>query len=377
MSSTHADTSAADKENTMSELREALEAAVTEQESTNEPATTPEVSTPASEAPAAEPIQSPEPEAVEPDAPKTESVAPESKAPDTAVKEAKAPAEDQKGLHRVDRAPASWKKEAKGEWNALPLQVRQEVYRREMEVSRVMQETAQARQQVEQINRTVAPFMARIQSSGVTPVEAIDQLLKADYTLATAPKAQRAEFMAKLVADYDVDIASLDAAIVARMQGRQAPQQQGFDPNQIQQLVQQQLQQALAPMYQQQQQQQQEAQQKAVTTVEQMSLDPQYPYFDEVRDEMADLMQLYSQRGVYISLPEAYNKVVVANPTIAAQQARQASVIQANQQHQLAQKAKVAASSVTGAPASGGSQAFAGDGSLRGAIEAAFSGARV
>ena len=157
----------------------------------------------------------------------------------------------------------------------------------------------------------------------------------------------------------------------------QQAQPQAFDPNYVNQLVQQQLNQALAPIFQERQQREQQVVQQATQTVEQMSLDPKYPYFDEVREEMADLIEVASRRGVALSLDDAYNKAVAINPDVSGQQSRQAMMTQANQQHQQAQKARIAASSVNGAPASGGSNAYAGDGSLRGSIEAAFNNARV
>ena len=88
-------------------------------------------------------------------------------------------------------------------------------------------------------------------------------------------------------------------------------------------------------------------------------------------------MEINSRRGIYISLEQAYNKAIQMNPDVSSQVQRQATMTQANQQHLQAQKAKVAASSVTGAPAGGGSQNHVGDGSLRGDLEAALANMRV
>jgi hypothetical protein len=236
-----------------------------------------------------------------------------------------------------------------------------------MEVNRALNEAAQARQQSAEFGKVVEPYMARIQSFGVTPQQAISQLLQADYTLATSSKTQRAQLMAKLIKDYDVDVSELDAAIVAGMQGQQSPQ----TPQQpdIQALVQQQLQQALAPIYQQQQQEQQRQQQAVDQTVEQMALDPKYPHFDEVREDMADIIDLAAKRGLYVSLDEAYSRAIAFNPQVNQMQ-------QAQQQNLQAQRAKAASRSVTGSPAAGGSNEFTGDGSLRGSLEAAFANLR-
>jgi hypothetical protein len=364
----------------MPSMREALESAIDSVETTVEepvndtPATVETAPEPVETASADSGVESETPEKAEPvDASGEKTEVPAEKPLDAP----KAETAEQRAAHRVDRAPASWKKEAKGDWAALPLHVRQEVYKREMEVERVLKETAPIRQQIQEIQNVVSPYMARIQSAGVTPVEAMNELFKADFVLATGTPQSKAQMMAKLIKDYGVSVEDLDAAIVATMNAASQQQPQGFDPNYVNQLVQQQLQQALAPIYQERQQREQQVVQQATQTVEQMSLDPKYPYFDEVREEMADLIEVASRRGVALSLEDAYNRAVVINPGASGQQSRQATMTQANAQHQQAQRAKIAASSVNGAPASGGSNAYAGDGSLRGSIEAAFNNARV
>lgn len=354
----------------MSDMREALEAAFTEEEKHDATQVETEVvSEPAADStPAVEESAASEPAVEEKAAPV-----------DAAGKKVEVPVEKQEpsvqpGQHRVDRAPASWKKEAKGEWAALPLHVRQEVYRREMEVNRALQEAAPARQFQQEFEKTVAPYMARLQSLNATPQQAFQHLLNADYQLASGTPQQKAQLLDKLIQDYGIDIAELDKAISARLGGQQQPTPTQPD---IAQLVQQQLQQALAPIYQQQQQAQQRQQQEAAMTVEQMSLDPQYPFFDELRDEMADLIEVASRRGVVLSLEQAYHKAAQLNPDVAGQLQRQTTMNQAQQTHQQAQRAKAAASSVSGAPAGGGNMEFSGDGSLRGAVEAAFANARL
>lgn len=351
----------------MENLREALDAAF-EKETPSDTQNAPvEVeATPSSES--QEPVESAPVEST----PNEDTQAPPA---DTAGKKtdpapAQAAPEEAKGIHRVDRAPASWKKEAKGEWATVPLHIRQEVHKREMEVQKVLNETAPIRQEVQQFREVVSPFMARIQSLGVTPHQAVGELLKADYLLASGSPQQKAQFIDKLLQDYNVDIAELDSAISRRLGGQPQQQPQGFDPNQISQLVQQQLQQALAPIYQQRQQEQQQVVQQAAQTVEQMALDPKYPHFEEVRQDMADLMEINSRRGIYISVEQAYNKAVGMNTELANMQ-------QATQLNQRAQRAAAAAASVSGSPVGGGVQSHASEGNLRADLEAAFGGNRI
>lgn len=285
------------------------------------------------------------------------------------VENVPATAEETKAVHRVDRAPASWRKEAKGEWANVPLHIRQEVHKREMEITRALGEANNARQSAQQFEQAAQPYMARIQSLGVTPQQAFSELLKADYLLASGTPQAKAQLLDKLIQDYGVDIGELDAAIARRLGGQQQAAPQAFDPNQISQLVQQQLQQALAPIYQQQRQQEQQVQQQAEQTVEQMALDPKYPHFDEVRQDMADLIELATKRGVALSLDQAYSRAVGMNPELSAFNA-------AAQQNLAARKAKEASASVNGAP-TGMNQQHTSSGNMRDDIIAAFGGGRM
>jgi hypothetical protein len=363
-------------------IREALESAVNEAETKDENVVETQAASPVetSDAAPATDIESASSvgggEEKSPTEPVQKDAAAEKNPDDAAAAEKPAPTAEetaeQKRLHRIDRAPQSWKKEAKGEWANLPLHIRQEVHKREAEITRALAQSAPDRQLAEQFKQAITPYMAMIQSRGVNPIQATEFLMKADYTLSTAPKADRAKFMADLIRQYDVDIAALDDALAGAV-----PQQQSQGGADIAAIVQQQLQQALAPIMQERQVAAQRSQQEVTQTVESMAYDPKYPYFEDVRQDMADLMEISFNRGVALSLDEAYTRATRMNPDVSGQVERQATMSNANQQHQQALRAKAAASSVTGAPASGGDQRLVGDGSLRGAIEAAFGGQRL
>ena len=359
------------------EMRNALEAAFAEEEKNDESSSTTEIQS-AAPAETSSAVQTNDEVTSDAerktDSAKADSSAVETQKSDAAGKKAEvqtpAKVEPEKGSHRVDRAPASWTKEAKGEWANVPLHIRQEVHRRESEVNRVLQESAVAKQVADTLSATVQPYAARLQSMGLPPMQAINEFLKVDYALATGSKQQRAQVMANLIKSYDVDLESLDTVLAGVLQGNaQRPD--------LESQIEQRLMQRFAPMLQAHQatqrnqlMAQQQQQQQAVSEVEQMSMDPQYPHFDTLREEMADIIEINARRGVYITLPEAYNKAVqLSNPI---QQQNNAS-----QQHQAALKARNAASSVSASPAGGGSQQFEGDGSLRGSIEAAFANMRV
>jgi len=265
--------------------------------------------------------------------------------------------EQRDARQRVDRAPQSWKGESKKLWDTLPLNVRQEVARRERDVSKVMNDTAQVRQQVSQMQEVLSPHMDRINTVyGGNAMTAMTNLLAVERQLFNGTPQDKAQLVANMVKQFNIDVRALDAAIVG-----QAPPEDVAQQSSIERI----LEQRLAPLQQfvqsQQQREQQvryQQEQQVTQTIEQMAVDPQYPYFDEVRDLMADIVEVNARRGIAISLPDAYTKAVRMNDdTYQASTARdssQAATQAALQAHQQAQRAKGAAVSVGGAPGAPG-----------------------
>ena len=345
--------------------RAAIEAAF-EQEETKEPE---------AGAPAPPPAPAPAPPAVGTPAPAPESAAPASPAPAKAPAAAPgaAPAPDGGPEHPfpVDKPPQSWRSPARAKWDKVDPEIQQEVMKRERETTRVLGEAAQARHLANQFNQTVQPYQARINSLGVTPVAAVGELLKADYILSTAPKAQRAQAMAKLINDYGVDIVELDNALAGK-----AP----ADPvdDRVERLLAQRLaplQQFLTAQQQREQEQERNSMGQITQTVETMAVDPKYPHFEDVRQDMADVIDLAAKRGLYLSLEQAYNRAVAMNPEVSAQvaarqatDARSAAALAANAKAQKALGASVSVGGAPGGAPSGASGAI----DRRSVIEAAF-----
>jgi hypothetical protein len=323
------------------------------------------------EAPAAAPAPS-EPETTQVDSPSAESsLSPsteETEKPKESVESE--PETAAEPVFSVDKAPQSWRGPQKAKWAALDPDVRQEVIRREREITKTLGETAAARQLANQFAQAVQPFQARLQSMGAAPITAVQRLLQADYALSSAPPAQRAQLMAKLINDYGVDVRALDAAL------------SGQQPDPTESKLEAILNQRLAPLQQfltlqQQREQAREAQaeQEIAQTVESMTNNPKFPHFEAVRDEMADIVELSSKRGLYLSLEQAYNRAVALNPEvsqqIAAQKEADAKRAAALAQNAKAQKAMRAAVSVSGSPV-GAPAGTSSAGDRRATIEAAF-----
>ena len=296
---------------------------------------------------------------------------PEAKPEVPAVEEkAEEPKPDDAPRFPVDKAPQSWKPAQKAKWEALDPEVRQEVVRREREITRTLGETANARQFANQFQQAVQPFMPRLQAMGAHPMAAVTELLKADYLLSSGPKRQRAELIGKLIKDYDVDIRELDSVLSGQV-----------PPDPVTSTVERLMEQRLAPFQQYLQNQEaarlaatKDAETKLQDTVASMQDNPEYPYFDQVRDTMADLVEIYSKRGAHVELKECYNKAVAMDPKLNELQAAKVVAEKAALLNTKAQRAVKASASVKGAPAIGSSGAPSST-DRRAMIEAAFDAA--
>jgi len=269
------------------------------------------------------------------------------------------------------RAPASWHPETREHWAALPEAVRTEVARREREVQSTLKETAEARKYAEQIERTIAPYQMFIKAENSNPLQAIDNLMSTAARLRTGSSQDIAQLVSGLVKQFGVGrfgqgfIEQLDSALVGEIPRVDAQQQQ----------LQQAMQQQLAPIQQfmnQHQSAQAQAQQNVERQAESEVLDfiERAEFAEDVREDMADLMEMAQRRGRDLSLGDAYKQACASNERVR-------SVLVARQKAQgaqkltgAAQKARSAAVSVSGAPALGAPQQTALD--VRGAIEAAI-----
>jgi len=272
------------------------------------------------------------------------------------------------GVEQVEKAPASWTVTAKQHWATLPPEVRQEVQRRELETTQVLHQSKQAREFANRFMQTISPYQHAIQAeTGGDPIAAVRGLMDVATKLRFGTPQEKAATVAQIVNSYAVDIATLDGALAGVM-----PQQpQGFDPNVVQQAVQQQL----APLFQQAQarraQMEQQMTGQVQTELQKFASDPAHEFFDDVRDLMADVIEINEKRGVQVSLDEAYNHAIRLHPEVAKIVDARSKVTSVQSLNSAAQRAKAAAVSVKGS-APVGSPDPAEPTSVRDAIEAAI-----
>lgn len=270
-----------------------------------------------------------------------------------------------------EKAPASWRPEVREHWAQLPDPVRSEIARRETEVQRTLQETAEARKTAEAVMKTISPYEAYIKAEGANPLQAIDNLMATAVRLRTGTAPDLAQMVAGLVNQFGVGrfgngfIQMLDEAL--------AGQQPKVDPTQaaVQQVVQQQLapvQQMLTQFQQAQLAQQQQLQQSAAQEVGNFLSKAEFG--EDVREDMADILESAQRKGQNLTLADAYRKACMMNDNVRSVLIQRQKASGAQQQTQAAQRAKASAVQVSGSAPIGAMRQDPTD--IRSAIEAAI-----
>jgi len=265
------------------------------------------------------------------------------------------------------QAPASWSPSAREHWKTVNPEVQKEVARREGEMARYVNEMAPARNIAERFTQTIQPFLGTIQAEGVDPLTAVRNLMSVTQTLRSGTQYEKAQTLAQIVKVYGVDIQALDSALAGQPMP-QGVQQQAPDVNAA-------VQQALAPLYQAAQTRQnqitQQAEGEARTELETFAADPANEFFQDLRQEMADIIELADRRGRNVSIADAYKQAAMLHPEVSKVMLARQQGVNARQLTQNAQRARSAAVSVRGA-APVGNPAGPEPSSIRESIEAAI-----
>ena len=254
--------------------------------------------------------------------------------------------EDEATKFSVDKPPQAWRTPQKAKWAALDPDVRQEVVRREREVTKVLSDSASARQLSNAFTQAISPYLARIESFGVHPIAAVQELMRTDHQLVTGNKVQKANMLAKLIADYDVDIETLDHVLAGK-----SPKQEDAVGAQVERMIAERMKPFNDMMSRQQQDAAAQNRQKDAEiseTLDAMESDTvKYPHYSDVKEDMADIIEIQAKKKVYLSLDQAYNRAIAMNPELNQTAVSQRKISDANER---AQKALKASKSVGGAP---------------------------
>lgn len=264
------------------------------------------------------------------------------------------------------KPPVSWGAEAREQWKQIPRPIQEAVLRREHDIGRLESGSRKAREFIENFADTVRPYEALLRAEGTDVMTTVNNLLQTYHYLKTGTPHSRAVTFAKLCQQFDVDVGLLDSALVAARHGQ--PMQQATQ--QPQQFHDPRVDQMLARM----QQQEQYEQQALVSDVadEIAAFEQDHEFLPDVREDMADLLEMAARRGQAMSLQQAYDKACKGHDSVSKIVTQRELSRAASTLAGAAHRARQASLSVNGAPTVPDG-AVASDGSRRGDIEAAIS----
>lgn len=235
--------------------------------------------------------------------------APEATAPVETEKVEGAPADDKPSTPVKVKAPQSWTPAAREKFLGLDPELQNEVIRRETEISRRLEETAQERRIAEGFMRAAQPYEAHFKSIGVNPIQAASDLFNAGYVLHTGSVQAKANLLANFVKQFNIDLDTLDTALAQSFsgQGGQSGQPAGIDPALLERLNR--IEQTVTGSVQEKQRLEAES---VNTAINNFANDPKNEFFNDVAQHMVALLQA----GTAKDLKDAYDQACWANPAV-------------------------------------------------------------
>ena len=258
----------------------------------------------------------------------------------------------------VKPRPSSWKKDYEEHWGKLDPTLQDYIQQREADYAKGVSTYKNQWDMAAPIMETVRQFEPLLQHHGVAPQQWISQLGNAHAKLVMGSPEQKLETFAQLANDYGVNLGQLTG-------------QSGYDP-QFSQLAQElnQIKNQWSSF-----QSQQEMMEQTQLQSEIASFKDDKPYFEEVRETMAGLLQ----NGMANDLQSAYDKAIRLNDDVFQKvQSQQTGKSEAAQREKVAAaKAKVLSPKSTTPTAStgnGGKSASSAREAIMQAMEAHSSG---
>jgi hypothetical protein len=273
------------------------------------------------------------------------------------------------------KAPNSWKPAEREHWAKIPKEAQQAIQRRELEVQQTLSKTATVRRWAEDFANVIAPYSHLIRAQNSTPLQAIQNLMQTSASLTVGSSRQKANVVAQICRNFNVDVKELDDELskILGVGGQGGERRQEQDPNTLPPA----FAQALKPIYDFMgniqstvAERDQQLQQNAVNTVEDFLADPKNEFAEDLRDEMADIMEMKAARGQKVTIQQAYMMAVRQNPDIEAIVQQRTAAGRANSNN--VSRARRAASTISGSPSGGNAGAKGGGSSRRDVIREAM-----
>jgi hypothetical protein len=230
-------------------------------------------------------------------------------------------------MGRFKALPKSWKKELAPKYETLDPDIQAEIYRREDDVFKGIEQYKSKAQMAQEFEAAIQPYAPTLQSLGVSPIAAVKALMQADHTLRHGTMAQKQAVLMDVIRTYGVEYDPNNPPAQA-------------DPTSAEINA---LKQKLAAL---QEAQEQSALTPYLNAVQQFRSDPAHEHYDLLENNILSLIST----GAAKDLQEAYEQAIWAHPELRQQQlARQQAQAREAEAARVA-AAKAAAVQVRGAP---------------------------
>ncbi len=244
-------------------------------------------------------------------------------------------------------APAAWRALARESWKDVPKAARDEITRMHTEFEKKLGEQSAEVNQARQFAQAIEPFQQTIAiEAGGDAIAATRNLMNVATRLRQGTPQEKAMVARDIIMQYGVDLETLDGVLAQSLGGESGGAPVGYPQQQPQAPADPRVEQ----MWQQMQAQQTHQQQSFQAEIDAFMSDPKNEFAQDVRNTMADLIDISDRRGESMTLQEAYDKACMMDSQVQqVLQQRQAAPV--NDGKSLKRK-KRAAKTISGSPSS-------------------------
>ena len=108
------------------------------------------------------------------------------------------------------RPPSSWKRDYHEVWQTADDKLKEYAWQREEEMRKGVEPLLGKAQFADKMQKAMQPYEQTIRGLGLEPEVAVEALMRADYTLRTAPTDQKRAYLAQLASQYGINLGEVD-----------------------------------------------------------------------------------------------------------------------------------------------------------------------
>lgn len=239
------------------------------------------------------------------------------------------------------KVPQSWKAPMRELAARLPAEFHpliEESLRRDGEVTRALQETAEARRTAETVQKTLAPFEGVARASGMDVMSYAGSVMQTAAMLFQGPQGNRAALIAQLIKQAGVNPEDVNPYLSGEAQPASAQARQpAFDPRaEVQRVLQ-------------EERQREESERTRQTVEEFKASEPEF--LNDVWPDMVAIIEAGKRTGRNMTLQQAYDRACKLNEDVSKILEQRKAAETARTAQAATQRTRAAASSIRSQPA--------------------------